>query len=221
MAMIPSCGRSPPFSSNPGGWNGADSGGAAVSPAGPWLNRQAGHSPARTPEGSGAPHCGHFCSMFSFGSDSFIRSPTKQNPELVTKQPSRLNYWEPEALGVYDRAIRPWLPNRHLSEEYFKPIRGCRVLCPLSSLIILSDVVQQGANCASCSWMAERSRSSRSNALIGSLFKTSMSGCAWPRRWIELTDVRLDAALLLMIQADAWTSRLQHSQTLVYCVCCA
>src|ERR1019366_9672589 len=76
-------------SSTLGGKNGVTSGGTAVSAAAPCLNRQVGQSPARTPEGSGAPHCGHFCSMFRFVWSSFIHPPTKRIPELVTRM---MNY---------------------------------------------------------------------------------------------------------------------------------
>src|SRR5437879_6179353 len=84
-ATISSCGKSLPTSSTQGGWNETASGPVAVSAA-PCLSRQAGQRPSSAPEGSGAPHCGHFFSMPGLLSDSFIHPPQKQSWENVTKK---------------------------------------------------------------------------------------------------------------------------------------
>src|SRR5271163_1276090 len=84
-ARISSCGNNRATSSTPGGWNGAVPGGAAVSAAAPCLNRQAGQSPASTPDGSGAPHCGQFFPIFWLPSDSFIHPPPKRISQNVTR----------------------------------------------------------------------------------------------------------------------------------------
>src|SRR5216683_745329 len=84
-ARISRCGKSLATSSTLGGWNDAPSGPVAVSAA-PCLSKQAGHRPSSAPEGSGAPHCGHFFSMPGLLSDSFIHLPQKQIRENVTEK---------------------------------------------------------------------------------------------------------------------------------------
>src|SRR5438552_18896612 len=83
-ARISSCGKSFATSSTVGGWKETGSGPVAVSAA-PCLSRQAGHRPSSAPEGSGAPHWGHFFSMPGLLSDSFIHLPQKQIRENVTE----------------------------------------------------------------------------------------------------------------------------------------